>query len=458
MRRARDVYRSIEQAEADLRAAEGRLSRQLAELAEESAELRRAEAAAYRTLAQHRLDRLAREKITDRLDRAERAALDALEIRKRRLAEIEAERAALESAQAEAAARRESAEDAVEAAAAELDALAETTAAALEDDPDYAARRAALEAAEAKAAAADAKADRAEADRAEKSKAYDADPLFSYLWARAYDTPAYRGSGFVKSLDAWVAKLIGYARARPDYTRLQEIPARLRGHADRLAEAAEAARGELEALERARLEAAGAAPLEAKLAEAQGALDAVEAEIDRLETDRAALEEEAARLVDPERDEGLVRALDGLAESFKGADLRRLAEAARATPGPEDDRAVARLADISDTEARLARELARARAEERDIARRRADLAAERRRFRSRGYGAPGGGFDNADALGGILGDIVKGAARGTLADALGKSYRRPSRRRRSGFGGLRFPSGGGSSSGSGGFRTGGGF
>ncbi len=459
MTRARDIYRSIERAEAELAAEDARLTRRMAELSEEAAEISRAEAAAYRTIAQVRLDALARDRVAGRLDAAEQTALDALDARRSRLEESETARAGIAAEIDAARARREAAEDALEAALDARDARADTTAERLAETAEWQALRDRAEAAEARAEAADAKADRAEADRAAKSAAYDRDPLFAYLWARGYDTPDYRAMAIVRHVDGKVARLVGYPAARRDYVRLHEIPARLRAHADRVEAAAEAERAALADLERTALEADGIAPLEAALTEAEAALDAVDAEIAALEETRERREAEAAGLADPENDAGLLRALDTLVASFETADLRRLAETARATPAPEDDRAVQRLGELAEARDRVRRELDTARRDERALAQRRADLAEERRRFRRHGYGAPGGRFDNGDALGSLLGQIVTGTAKAALREALRTGYRAPSGRRRRGFGGLRMPRSAPAPTRSrGGFSTGGGF
>lgn len=438
MRRGRDIYRDLERAEADLRVEESRTAQRIAELAEEAAEIRRAEASAYRALAQARLDALAQSEVTGRLEAAERAALDALEDRKRRLAEAEAEATRLEGVLASAIEEREGAEDRLEAATDALEALADQTQDRLSEDPDWTAAHLAWETAQSHADAAEEKADRAETDRAEKSQAYDADPLFSYLWARSYDTPDYKASGIVKHFDAKVAKLVGYAGARPDYFRLHEIPRRLRAHADGLATEAADALAALEALERQGLEADGSGPLETDLTDAETALAAIEGRIEETEAALDAQRAAADALTDPDADQGLRRAFDGLVAAFETTDLHKLARDARATPRAEDDQAVARLADLERDVERVDADLAAARRSERDIARRRADLAEERRRFRQQGFGAPGGGFDNSEVLGELIGGLVKGAAAGALADALGKGYHRRKRSARPGFGGIR--------------------
>ncbi len=87
---------------------------------------------------------------------------------------------------------------------------------------------------EAMAARAEAQAEAAEAERADKRGPYEADPLFLYLWRRGYGTSAYRGSGFVRRMDRWVAQLIDFEAARANYHILTTLPDRLHAHAARL--------------------------------------------------------------------------------------------------------------------------------------------------------------------------------------------------------------------------------
>ncbi|MBA3518387.1 MAG: hypothetical protein H0T75_12260 [Rhizobiales bacterium] len=83
-------------------------------------------------------------------------------------------------------------------------------------------------------AAAERKAAQAECDLEEKRKPYEADPLFMYLWTRAFGTPRYRAVPLVRSIDRKVARHIGFDEARRNYAVLIELPVRLREHAERL--------------------------------------------------------------------------------------------------------------------------------------------------------------------------------------------------------------------------------
>src|SRR5690606_32059063 len=73
----------------------------------------------------------------------------------------------------------------------------------------------------------------AEADREQKGRPYRDDPLFMYLWERSYGTGNYRANNLVRWLDGLVAQLVGYPEARPNFAMLNEIPLRLRDHAER---------------------------------------------------------------------------------------------------------------------------------------------------------------------------------------------------------------------------------
>lgn len=61
-------------------------------------------------------------------------------------------------------------------------------------------------------------------EAARKLPSYDRSKLFKYLYDRGYGTAAYRGEGFAKRMDRWVAKLIDYPRARSSYEFLRVTP------------------------------------------------------------------------------------------------------------------------------------------------------------------------------------------------------------------------------------------
>jgi hypothetical protein len=73
----------------------------------------------------------------------------------------------------------------------QLDRTEAATQKRLEDDPAYQEQLHKAHTADAIAKHAEAKTDHAENDRVEKSRPYEADPLFMYLWNRGYGTADY---------------------------------------------------------------------------------------------------------------------------------------------------------------------------------------------------------------------------------------------------------------------------
>lgn len=474
---AGDTFSAIEQAVGRVRADEGRVSTVVEQGAAEMSRLRGEQAALYRDLARLRLDELGQQKVTGELDAAERQALATLDAHNRQVAAIRSQYDAL--AEDLATLRRERAirAQAVQDAAARVDAQEEASESRLAEDVAWQAQSAKLEGALARAHAGEEKAEQAEADRDAKSKPYLADRLFAYLWERGYGTPAYRGGFLTRWGDDYVARLIRYEPARQNFFLLNEIPKRLREHAERLKAMAEEEAARLEALERAGLEADGIAGLHAAHAEAVAALDAHDAKQDELEKALAATDARRAALSEGEHS-GLARAREDLADSLKREDLRGLLREALATPTPEDERIVRRLQDIETALERLAKEAEDARKVAVDLARKRVELERSREEFRQSGYERQGGGFVNDKLIGSILGGIIGGVLSSRdLNDALRSGYRRGHQPRNprpadqrwnrppSGPGGWGGGSGGGKGGGlggglggGGGFGTGGGF
>ncbi|MGI0490117.1 hypothetical protein ACN4EK_32485, partial [Pantanalinema rosaneae CENA516] len=331
-----------------MRRDEDRLVAALNAATEEAARLRAAQADALRGLARVRLDALTREQTTRELDSAERAALEILERRKTALQRAAESRRAFTLALARGQDERRSAQEAVEQAAARIDDLRENVQADLESDEPWLVQRRKLTHAKEVARAAGEKATRTEAEKAQKAAPYEADPLFTYLWERGFGTPRYRASPIVRFFDGRVARLIGYEEARANYHMLTEIPLRLRGHADRLAEEIDAEAAALAAIERAALEARGVGALETALAEAEAALDAVEASIAEAETGLARLDAEDRAAATGGGDPMMREALDLLSAALAADDLRRLQQEAAATPTIEDDALVVRLRQIAE--------------------------------------------------------------------------------------------------------------
>lgn len=446
MEPARLTRRSIERILLDLERESERAGARLEETTRRIAEEKAERARLVRRLAELRLAALERDGVTAALDAGERAAAEALtRFRESAEAAAAAHRRWLERVEALVKERDERAAS-LEAAVDAVEDFEEAQAALLESDPALAAAEADARDKAAKAEAAEKKALQAERDREAKRAAYEDDALFMYLWRRAYGTPDYRAMPLVRYLDGKVARLVDFARARPNYAMLNRIPERLRAHADKLGAARETARAEVEATARAALERAGIEPLEAAAAAAEAAL--AEAE-DALADARAALAAADARLArhaDATRDAAVAAALDGLADAIGRTGLGDLGARAERTADPDDDRAVAALAALARRLVEQEAESERLRGRMRAIGERRARLEESLETFRRGGYDDPRGGFSNGPAIGSVLGGILEGAARSGALEAVlreGFGHRR-GRRGRHARAGWPFPAGGG--------------
>lgn len=317
---------------------------------------------------------------------------------------------ALQRSQQEQEAAREKLQAARGAADAELasamravDDAEAATQARLATDGAYLERLEAAREADRVAQKADDKATQSEAELLTKGEAYRSDPLFWYLWRRSYGTPDYHAGGLflaplIRYLDSRVARLVAYDGARANYARLQEIPVRLREHATRAKAAAQAAHAELERLD-----------LEAREADGIGALeqarDAARAKVAELDSELEAADRESSRLQDAQHafaegaDADYQSAVEYLRGEFDRSPLTVLRAAALATPMPEDDLVVARLADLSQRRDELTAALQELNVAADANHARLKELTDLRAEFTRAGMAQPGSGFRDARAI-----------------------------------------------------------
>ncbi len=399
------IQRAIEEERARSRAVEAQLEAASRNLVETD----QARARALAELAAIRVAWLAEGGLADRLNEADRRALALLERRASLRIAVEGELTDAEAAQVRRAGARREAVEALERAAERLDEAEAATQSRLTRDPGYLALREAAQAAERVAVHADEKATLAEAELAAKGADYDADPLFTYLWRRGYGTTAYRAWPWARWLDGRVARLVGFEKARRNYHRLQELPQRLREHADRVGAAADealAALAERDAVER---EADGLVPLVAAVEGARADLLEIDAEIDEGAAAVGAIEERLAAFARGE-DPLYLDALALLTEALGGVSLKALAREAIATPLPEDDRVVARLLELERSretqtvaQAELREAASRHKARTTDLERVRID-------FTRRRYDQPGSVFAEGAMIATLLAQLLDGA------------------------------------------------
>jgi hypothetical protein len=443
----------------------------------------------YRKLAEHHLARVERGEMVRGLDTVSRDIQTLLEQRsashRALLERITEQETALASLERE----REAARLEVETAAAALDEREAEVQARLERDEQYTAQFERAREADAVALHAEEKTRDAADDKAAKGAPYESDRLFMYLWGRHYGTSEYSANPLARLLDGWVARLIGYQKARPNYWMLNQIPERLRAHAESARASATAEFEKLKALEAAARDEMGVGELERELDAREQSLAEHDAAIEGLEHRLADLDAERTRFAAGE-DELMAMALERLSAEFESDGVATLMRRAALTPGPDDDLLVRQIADIDARLQMIIEELD----DQRKLQGRRAgklrELEQVRRQFKQRGFDDLRSVFSNGGAvaagvrqfLSGLLEDddlwrLIARAHRTRRVQArpdfgsggfppLPGSWRAPRGRPPIGSlprptpGSLRFPTGGGlrRRRGGGGFSTGGGF
>ncbi len=302
------------------------------------ADLARLKAEGYRALAAMRID-VIKAGADAALDAAEKEAARLLADHDSFLATIDGDVEKAAAALADVEARRRAGEVEADAALAAYEELTAKVEKQLETDPAYQRLHASLENAKSITTRSAQKLELAKTDREAKSRPYETDPLFSYLWKRKFRTTEYRGGGLTRMLDNWVAKLCRYDEAYLNYARLTELPDRIAEHlaSMKLEEAeSEAAIGRFEA---AKLDEAGAGKLAAALDQAKAKLKALDVELTSAEARHSALRksQEKAASGDAGPSEQARSVIEAALSKASFPDLRVLAAE---TSTKDDDRIV----------------------------------------------------------------------------------------------------------------------
>ena len=419
---------TIENTIAKARNSEGEMDSALHSVEEESARLRADRTAAFRQLARVRLDAFAQEGVVQQLDNAERRALELVKNRSGELKQQAETRTALFATVQSAEADRHKRAATLEQALAGLEAVKRAAEPKIRTSTAWKTQQERISTAIKVADEAEKKTVLSEKDREQKRKPYEADALFMYLWNAKFASAEYDAGFLTRFFDRMIARKVGYPDARANYSMLNEIPLRLREHAERCKLAIETEKQGLAKAEAVALAEIGAGDLVAKVDTARHAL--IEAE-KTLSAKKLALEDFEARTAAAAADPAYEQAVNILAEADSRQDIRDLYEEARQTRTKDDDRIISQIEKIDARLGKAEQETQTIRAEARDIARRRADIERERDNFRQRGYDNPYGGFGNSSVLGQILGGILQGAVQGSLRHPRHVDLRHRSRRRR---------------------------
>jgi len=404
-----EALRSLDEAVRDIRTEENDIAKRLARSGERVAKLRDSEMEFLRQLAALRMSPDVRDDLQGRLSRAEE---DAHELLARHAADLEATESDLKALDAKIAGKakaRTGLLEELDAAQSELRGLSAKIAKAVAKDPAYEAKRNEAEELGRIADESLHKTELAETDREQKGRPYREDPLFMYLWESGYGTKNYTANNLIKWLDSLVARMVRYHDARPNFAMLNEIPLRLREHADYQAERARQAEAELDALEEAAIDAAGGKPLRNALNAAQAKIESLDSEMMALEDERDELARAYRHLVEG-RDPAFSDAHAGVAEALSRQDIATLVADARQTRTSEDDALVEKVDDIRVRIEEENEDTAEAKARLKVLATRRQELEDIEWEFKKSRYDDPRSTFRDDGLAGDMLGEFLRGA------------------------------------------------
>ncbi|MFD1253213.1 hypothetical protein DEVEQU_00685 [Devosia equisanguinis] len=406
--RGPEALASLEEAMRDIRREEDEISRRLARTAEKIGKIKESEAELFRQLAQLRLDPAIQGELDGRISTAETKARAMLKSHARDVETAEQTIKDVDVARAALVEQRKAANERFEDLQGQLKALNDRQVAALADDAAFQAKRSEAEELDRVAEQSMRKTEQAETDREEKGRPYRDDPLFMYLWEAGYGTSNYRANNLIRYFDGMVASLVGFQKARPNFAMLNEIPMRLREHAERQEANAQAAEAELEALQLAAVDAAGGKPIRAALAAAQAEIEKIDAQIVECEDKRDTAAKTLQDLAEG-RDPAFENAASTLAEALGREDIQTLLAQARLTRTGQDDTIVAQ---IDEARARIREEDEESR-EQRErlktLAARRRELEDIQWEFKKQRFDDPRSSFREDKLVGDLLNDFLRG-------------------------------------------------
>ncbi len=486
----RQTLASIDSSLQELRNKISRAEQQVEERNNRLLALQQDEINNYRELGRLRVEILAIDQLITIPDDAERTVQGLLDQRKNGLQKVHDDITASEQHRLDLEHKREQQASSVEEAAVVVDTAEKKTQDRLDDDPAYQRQLQITREMERTVRHAQDKATQREEELEQKGRPFHNDPLFMYLWNRKYGTVDYQANTLTRWLDGRVAKLVRYTESRVNFSKLQEIPRRLREHADQVGQEAKQEFEVLKALDTQARKEDGIPPLEEILEQQEAELKGVDEQIEQAMARQQELEQQKSDY-SAGTDKYYQKAVDYLTSELRRDDLRDLRLQAQVTPFPEDDMIISHLLEQEEQEQDLQDGIAELKSLNTQQQQRLAELESLRSEFKRHRYDSPGTGFSDPAVIAATLGNLINGVLTSKAFWRILQQQRRYRPRRADpgfgsgGFGrgtvwgsGMRFPTSGGGGifgsgrrggfsfpkggsgrrSGGGGFRTGGGF
>jgi hypothetical protein len=404
----RQTLSSIDTTIQQLRGQIAETEERIAGYATQKLELQQQEIEQFRELSRLRLDLLAGDLSIPPASDTDRTVRELLVRRQDRLVRDQDKAAALEQQRLELEEQRGKQAAAVDQAARTIDEAEKKTQDRLEQEPEYQNQLRLVEQIERTLQHAESKADRWEEELETKGSPYRDDSLFIYLWNRGYGTPDYKGWGLSRWLDGKVAGLIRYSEARVNYSKLLEIPLRLREHAEHIDEQARERHEKLKNLDDAARQADGIVRLEQEFERQETILAEMDVSIDNLITEQRQHEQVLADYA-AGNDKDYREAVNYLTAELHRDSLQELRHWALGTPFPEDDLVVNRLLELEEDEQQLEAGISEFKKTIANQQKRLDDLEGLRADFKRKRYDSAGTGFSNTALILATLGNLLNG-------------------------------------------------
>jgi len=399
---------SLEEAMRDIRREEDELSKRVSRSAERVTKVKESEAELFRQLAQLRLDPAIQGELDGRISSAEAKARDMLKGHARDVSKAEKAMEELDANRAGLVEKRSAALALLEDQQRKLNELTASLTGTLASDPDFQARKAETEELDRVAEQSMRKTELAEADREEKGRPYRDDPLFMYLWDAGYGTSAYKAGNLARYFDGMIANMVGFQKARPNYAMLNEIPMRLREHAERQEALVQEAEAELAAMQIAAVDKAGGKPIRQAIEKMQDEIETLDAAILEAEDQRDNAASTLQTLAEG-KDPAFETARAELAAALGREDIQTLLAAARQTRTGQDDTIVAQI-DEARTRLREEEEESREQRERlKVLAARRRELEDIQWEFKKQRFDDPTSSFKEDRLVGDLLDQFLRG-------------------------------------------------
>jgi hypothetical protein len=486
----RQTLASIDSSLQELRDKISRSEQQIEERSNRLLALQQDEIKNYRELSRLRVEILATDQLITIPDDAERTVQRLLDQRKNGLQKVHIDITASEQRRRDLELKREQQASSLEEAAVVVDMAEKKTQDRLDDDPAYQRQLQVTREMERTVRHAQGKATQREEELENKGRPFHNDPLFMYLWNRKYSTVEYQENTLTRWIVGRVAMLIRYGVARVNFSKLQEIPQRLRKHADQVGQKAKQEFEALKALDTQARKEDGIPPLEEILEQQEVELKEIDGQIEQAMARQQELERQKSDY-SAGTDKYYQKAVDYLTSELRRDDLKDLRLQAQATPFPEDDMIISHLLEQEAQEQDLQDGITELKSLNTRQQQRLVELESLRFDFKRNRYDSAGTGFSDPAVIAATLGNLINGVLTSEAFWRILQQQRRYRPRRADpgfgsgGFGrgtvwgsGMRFPSGGGGGifgsgrrggfsfprgrsgrrGSGGGFRTGGGF